>query len=335
MLDEMDVKILQDPAAGLHPLRGRHRQGGRAVDHALLAPHPEAGGDRRHRAPRRHPRCAARQRRRHRVRVDQDRPAFARPGSSASTPPWSTFPEVVEFYRMSGEVDYLLHVVVPDIAAYDAFYKKLISRIEISKVSSAFAMEQIKYTTALPLDFALPRAGAEGGPAQGPGVASLRPSTELMQMAGANANIGVPPLEALKAMSGLEFLRRIVDGRLPQPPITETLGFTLDRGGAGLRPLHDDAGVQALQPHRLRARRRGGDPARQLHELCDPDQFPGRHRLHDAGDQGQLRARHHRRRPARSAPRAARSTSAGGRAPPRARSSTPRARCLPTARPPA
>ena len=66
------------------------------------------------------------------------------------------FPEVVGFYRMSGEVDYLLHVVVPDIAAYDDFYKKLISRIEISKVSSAFAMEQIKYTTALPLDFALP-----------------------------------------------------------------------------------------------------------------------------------------------------------------------------------
>jgi Lrp/AsnC family transcriptional regulator len=70
------------------------------------------------------------------------------------------FPEVVELYRMSGEVDYLLRVVVPDIAAYDAFYKKLIARIEISKVSSAFAMEQIKYTTALPLGFAL--EGREG-----------------------------------------------------------------------------------------------------------------------------------------------------------------------------
>ncbi len=63
------------------------------------------------------------------------------------------FPEVVEFYRMSGEVDYLLRVVVPDIAAYDAFYKRLISRIDIAKVSSAFAMEQIKFTTALPLTF--------------------------------------------------------------------------------------------------------------------------------------------------------------------------------------
>jgi Lrp/AsnC family transcriptional regulator len=62
-------------------------------------------------------------------------------------------PEVVEFYRMSGDVDYLLRVVVPDIAAYDAFYKKLISRIEVSKVSSAFAMEQIKATTELPLSF--------------------------------------------------------------------------------------------------------------------------------------------------------------------------------------
>ena len=63
-------------------------------------------------------------------------------------------PEVVEAYRMSGEVDYLLRVAVPDIAAYDAFYKKLISRLDIAKVSSSFAMEQIKYTTALPLHFA-------------------------------------------------------------------------------------------------------------------------------------------------------------------------------------
>ncbi len=72
------------------------------------------------------------------------------------------FPEVIEFYRMSGDVDYLLRVVVPDIRAYDAFYKKLISRIEIAKVSSAFAMEQMKYTTALPLQFArTERAGED------------------------------------------------------------------------------------------------------------------------------------------------------------------------------
>jgi Lrp/AsnC family transcriptional regulator len=71
------------------------------------------------------------------------------------------FPEVVEFYRMSGAVDYLLRVVVPDIAAYDAFYKRLIAKIDIANVSSAFAMEQIKYTTALPLDFARAAIAAE------------------------------------------------------------------------------------------------------------------------------------------------------------------------------
>jgi Lrp/AsnC family transcriptional regulator len=64
------------------------------------------------------------------------------------------FTEVVEFYRMSGDVDYLLRVVVPDIGAYDAFYKKLISKIALTDVSSSFAMGQIKYTTALPLEFA-------------------------------------------------------------------------------------------------------------------------------------------------------------------------------------
>ena len=64
------------------------------------------------------------------------------------------FPEVVEFYRMSGQVDYLLRVVVPDIEHYDKFYKKLIASIELSDVSSSFAMEQIKFTTELPLDYA-------------------------------------------------------------------------------------------------------------------------------------------------------------------------------------
>ena len=64
------------------------------------------------------------------------------------------FPEVVEAYRMSGQVDYLLRVTVPDIESYDRFYKKLIDRISLSDVSSSFAMEQIKYTTALPLGYA-------------------------------------------------------------------------------------------------------------------------------------------------------------------------------------
>ncbi|MGH6865411.1 MAG: Lrp/AsnC family transcriptional regulator [Methyloceanibacter sp.] len=65
------------------------------------------------------------------------------------------FPEVVEFYRMSGKVDYLLRVVVPDIERYDSFYKRLIARIELADVSSAFAMEQIKFTTVLPLEYAV------------------------------------------------------------------------------------------------------------------------------------------------------------------------------------
>ena len=65
----------------------------------------------------------------------------------------SEFPEVVEFYRMSGNVDYLLKIVVPDIAAYDAFYKKLVGKIAITDVSSAFAMERIKDTTSLPLNY--------------------------------------------------------------------------------------------------------------------------------------------------------------------------------------
>ncbi len=62
------------------------------------------------------------------------------------------FPEVMEFYRMSGQVDYLLRVVVPDIEGYDAFYKKLIATTDLKDVSSTFAMEQIKFTTELPLN---------------------------------------------------------------------------------------------------------------------------------------------------------------------------------------
>jgi Lrp/AsnC family transcriptional regulator len=62
-------------------------------------------------------------------------------------------PEVVEFYRMSGEIDYLLRVVVPDIAAYDAVYKRLIAGTQLFDVSSSFAMEEIKFTTALPLSY--------------------------------------------------------------------------------------------------------------------------------------------------------------------------------------
>ena len=65
-----------------------------------------------------------------------------------------SIPEIVEAYRMSGDIDYMLRVVVPDITGYDAVYRKLIRAVELSDVSSSFAMERLKYSTALPVDFA-------------------------------------------------------------------------------------------------------------------------------------------------------------------------------------
>lgn len=63
----------------------------------------------------------------------------------------SSMPEVMEFHRMSGDVDYLLKVVAADIAGYDRFYRRLIQNAQLAGVSSAFSMEEIKSTTALPL----------------------------------------------------------------------------------------------------------------------------------------------------------------------------------------
>ena len=63
----------------------------------------------------------------------------------------SAMPEVMEFYRMAGDVDYMLRVIVTDMAAYDAFYKRLISAIPLKNVTSRFAMERLKQTTALPI----------------------------------------------------------------------------------------------------------------------------------------------------------------------------------------
>lgn len=65
----------------------------------------------------------------------------------------SECPEVMEFYRMAGEYDYLLRVQVSGMKQFDTFYKKLVNNVQgLSEVTSSFAMEQIKYTTALPLD---------------------------------------------------------------------------------------------------------------------------------------------------------------------------------------
>lgn len=59
--------------------------------------------------------------------------------------------EIVEFYRLAGDVDYIIKVMVKSVADYDAVYKKLISKIKLSDVSASFAMEKIKFTTKLPL----------------------------------------------------------------------------------------------------------------------------------------------------------------------------------------
>jgi Lrp/AsnC family transcriptional regulator len=63
----------------------------------------------------------------------------------------SAMPEVMEFYRMAGDVDYMLRVVVADMQSYDVFYKKLISAVSLKNVTSRFAMEKIKSVTALPV----------------------------------------------------------------------------------------------------------------------------------------------------------------------------------------
>ena len=75
------------------------------------------------------------------------------------TPEWlerfsagvAAMPEVMEVYRMAGDIDYMLRVAVADMTEYDAFYKRLIAVAPMKNVTSRFAMERIKYTTAYPL----------------------------------------------------------------------------------------------------------------------------------------------------------------------------------------
>ena len=71
-------------------------------------------------------------------------------GCKNSERSWSVFP-VVDFYRLSGDVDYLIRAVVSDIRAYDDLYQRLIAKIDLHDVSSMFTMEQIKSTTELPI----------------------------------------------------------------------------------------------------------------------------------------------------------------------------------------
>lgn len=98
------------------------------------------------------------------VLLDQDKlglglTVFVTVRTNRHDPEWLTafgegvaaLPQVVEFFRLAGEADYLLKVIVQDIAAYDLFYKTLIKVAPLADVSSSFAMERIKWTPALPI----------------------------------------------------------------------------------------------------------------------------------------------------------------------------------------
>lgn len=64
----------------------------------------------------------------------------------------ASFPEIMEAYRMAGELDYLLRVSVGDMAAFDSFYRRLTDEVPIKNLTSHFAMERTKFTTAYPVD---------------------------------------------------------------------------------------------------------------------------------------------------------------------------------------
>ena len=149
-MDAIDRKIL-DRSAGRRLAFGcRDRQPGRPVVDAVLEAHPAAGGDgiilKRV------------------ALVDQDRiglgiTVFVSVETDDHSQEWlrrfakvvGAMPEVMEFYRMAGDVDYMLRVVVPDMAGYDGFYKRLIAAVPLKNVTSRFAMEKIKSTTSLPI----------------------------------------------------------------------------------------------------------------------------------------------------------------------------------------
>ena len=93
-------------------------------------------------------------------RVGTPLSAFVAIEAGAHTPQWmqrgftsgiAAMPEVMEVYRMAGDVDYLLRVAVADMAEFDRFYKRLIGLAPMKNVTSRFAMERMKFTTAYPL----------------------------------------------------------------------------------------------------------------------------------------------------------------------------------------
>ena len=83
------------------------------------------------------------------VRTDQHSQAWLKSFQEAV----QDIPEILGVYRTTGDIDYLLHAVVPDMKAYDALYQRLIARVPLSDVSSFFVMEDVKHTTELPLDY--------------------------------------------------------------------------------------------------------------------------------------------------------------------------------------
>ena len=93
------------------------------------------------------------------VRVGVGLSVFVNLEAGEHTPDWlkrfsagvAAMPEVMEVYRTAGEVDYVLHVAVADMAEYDTFYKRLIALAPMKNVTSRFAMERIKHSTAYPL----------------------------------------------------------------------------------------------------------------------------------------------------------------------------------------
>jgi len=119
------------------------------------------------------------------ARVGTPLAAFVAIEAGAHTPHWmqrftdgiAAMPEVMEVYRMAGEVDYLLRVAVADMAEFDRFYKRLIGLAPMKNVTSRFAMERMKFTTAYPLPTAAFRdRHAEAEDAASPPVATNRKS---------------------------------------------------------------------------------------------------------------------------------------------------------------